>query len=118
MIGDTFEMMDDEDLEEEADEEVNKVLYQITEGNIIALFSLLCFRMHVLIIGRFIGMLGDATTVANLENPVIATEEEEEEEPELDMMQKRLEVRKNLSSDFLWIDCMCRLIITLLLYRL
>jgi charged multivesicular body protein 3 len=33
MIGDTFEMMDDEDLEEEADAEVNKVLYQLTEGN-------------------------------------------------------------------------------------
>lgn len=32
MISDTFEMMDDEDLEEEADEEVNKVLYQVTEG--------------------------------------------------------------------------------------
>lgn len=39
-------------------------------------------------------MLGEATSVANLENPVIATEEEEEEEPELDMMQKRLEVRR------------------------
>jgi hypothetical protein len=33
MISDSFEMMDDEDLEEEADEEVNKVLYQVTEGN-------------------------------------------------------------------------------------
>ena len=32
MISDSFEMMDDEDLEEEADEEVNKVLYQVTEG--------------------------------------------------------------------------------------
>ncbi|KAM3581925.1 Vacuolar protein-sorting-associated protein 24 [Umbelopsis sp. WA50703] len=68
MIGDTFEMMDDEDMEEEADEEVNKVLYQVTEGT-----------------------LGEATSVANLQNPVIPTTEEEEEEPELDMMQKRLE---------------------------
>ncbi|CAO3684376.1 unnamed protein product [Umbelopsis ramanniana] len=71
MISDSFEMMDDEDLEEEADEEVNKVLYQVTEG-----------------------MMGDATSVANLQNPLVAEEEEEEEEPELDMMQKRLEALK------------------------
>jgi hypothetical protein len=38
-------------------------------------------------------MMGDATSVANLQNPLVAEEEEEEEEPELDMMQKRLEVR-------------------------
>ncbi|KAH8555642.1 vacuolar sorting protein Vps24 [Umbelopsis sp. PMI_123] len=71
MIGDTFEMMDDEELEEEADEEVNKVLYQVTEGT-----------------------MGEATSVANLQNPLVTEEEEEEEEPELDMMQKRLEALK------------------------
>ncbi|KAI8575696.1 hypothetical protein K450DRAFT_260365 [Umbelopsis ramanniana AG] len=71
MINDTFEMMDDEDLEEEADEEVNKVLYQVTEGT-----------------------MGEASSVANLQNPLVTEEEEEEEEPELDMMQKRLEALK------------------------
>jgi charged multivesicular body protein 3 len=89
MIGDTFEMMDDEDMEEEADEEVNKVLYQVTEGN-------LCDILIVTIIAfvnacALSGTLGEATSVANLQNPVIPTTEEEEEEPELDMMQKRLE---------------------------
>ncbi|KAJ2955739.1 hypothetical protein NQZ79_g8302 [Umbelopsis isabellina] len=78
MIGDTFEMMDDEDMEEEADEEVNKVLYQVTEG--------------------IVGTLGEATSVTNLQNPVIPAAEEEEEEPELDMMQKRLEVSMTFTS--------------------
>jgi charged multivesicular body protein 3 len=32
MIGDTMEMMDDDDIEEAADEEVNNVLFQITDG--------------------------------------------------------------------------------------
>ena len=33
MIGDTFELMEDSDIEEEADEEVNKVLFEITNGS-------------------------------------------------------------------------------------
>jgi hypothetical protein len=33
MIGDTFELMEDSDIEEEADEEVNKVLFEVTNGN-------------------------------------------------------------------------------------
>lgn len=72
MIGDTIDMMDDDDLEEAADEEVNKVLFQITDG-----------------------MLGEAGAVgASLESkPVLEDEEDEEEGPELDMMQKRLQVR-------------------------
>jgi charged multivesicular body protein 3 len=32
MIEDTMDMMDDDDLEEAADEEVNSVLFQITDG--------------------------------------------------------------------------------------
>lgn len=32
MIEDTMDMMDDEDIEEEADEEVENVLFQITDG--------------------------------------------------------------------------------------
>ena len=32
MINDTMEMMDDDDIEEAADEEVSNVLYQITDG--------------------------------------------------------------------------------------
>ncbi|KAI9488621.1 hypothetical protein BDB00DRAFT_847158 [Zychaea mexicana] len=72
MIEDTMEMMDDEDLEEAADEEVNNVLYQITDG-----------------------MLGEAGAVGPAldKKPEVQIEEDEEEEgPELDMMQKRLQV--------------------------
>lgn len=73
MIEDTMEMMDDEDLEEEADEEVNNVLYQITDG-----------------------LLGEAGPVgpALEKNQVTIEESEEEEGPELDMMQKRLQALK------------------------
>ncbi|KAL7326458.1 Vacuolar protein-sorting-associated protein 24 [Mucor circinelloides] len=81
MIGDTMDMMDDDDIEEAADEEVNNVLFQITDG-----------------------MLGEAGSVgpALESKPMVAEEEEEEEEeegPELDMMQKRLQVRKRIYVD-------------------
>lgn len=73
MIGDTMDMMDDDDIEEAADEEVNNILFQITDG-----------------------MLGEAGNVGPaLESRPVAEEEEEEDEeegPELDMMQKRLQV--------------------------
>lgn len=74
MIGDTMDMMDDDDIEEAADAEVNNVLFQITDG-----------------------MLGEAGSVGPaLESKPIVTEDEEEEDeeegPELDMMQKRLQV--------------------------
>ncbi|GAA5795309.1 hypothetical protein HPULCUR_000665 [Helicostylum pulchrum] len=72
MIGDTMDMMDDDDIEEAADEEVNNVLFQITDG-----------------------MLGEAGNVgpALEARPAVEEEEEEDEEegPELDMMQKRLQ---------------------------
>ncbi|KAI8379878.1 Snf7-domain-containing protein [Choanephora cucurbitarum] len=75
MIGDTMDMMDDDDIEEAADEEVNNVLYQITDG-----------------------MLGEAGSVgATLESRPAVEEpesESEEEGPELDMMQKRLQALK------------------------
>ncbi|CDS04866.1 hypothetical protein LRAMOSA07396 [Lichtheimia ramosa] len=73
MIEDTMDMMDDEDIEEEADEEVENVLFQITDG-----------------------LLGQAGPVGPaLEKPEVQVEEEsEEEEPELDMMQKRLQALK------------------------
>ncbi|KAI7862759.1 Snf7 family, partial [Spinellus fusiger] len=32
MIGDTMDMMEDEDLEEEAEEQINSILFQITDG--------------------------------------------------------------------------------------
>ncbi|KAG2230247.1 Snf7-domain-containing protein [Thamnidium elegans] len=75
MIGDTMDMMDDDDIEEAADEEVNNVLFQITDG-----------------------MLGEAGNVgpALETRPTVEEEEEEDEEegPELDMMQKRLQALK------------------------
>ncbi|KAG1397470.1 hypothetical protein G6F60_008989 [Rhizopus arrhizus] len=75
MIGDTMEMMDDDDIEEAADEEVNNVLFQITDG-----------------------LLGEAGSVGPILETKPAQEEEEEEEeeegPELDMMQKRLQALK------------------------
>ncbi|CAO3621357.1 unnamed protein product [Mucor fragilis] len=76
MIGDTMDMMDDDDIEEAADAEVNNVLFQITDG-----------------------MLGEAGSVGPaLESKPIVTEDEEEEDeeegPELDMMQKRLQALK------------------------
>ncbi|KAI8640935.1 Snf7-domain-containing protein [Parasitella parasitica] len=72
MIDDTMDMMDDDDIEEAADEEVNKVLFQITDG-----------------------MLGEAGSVG----PVLVTadqedEWEEEESPELNSMKKRLQALK------------------------
>ncbi|KAI9025895.1 Snf7-domain-containing protein [Phycomyces nitens] len=74
MIEDTMEMMDDDDIEEEAEEEVNNVLFQITNG-----------------------MLGEAGAVGPaIEKPeaVLESESDEEEGPELDMMQKRLQALK------------------------
>lgn len=75
MISDTMDMMDDEDIEEAAEEEVNNVLFQITDG-----------------------LLGEAGTVpAIVSRPAAAEEEDYEEEdegPELDMMQKRLQALK------------------------
>ncbi|ORY97424.1 Snf7-domain-containing protein [Syncephalastrum racemosum] len=70
MISDTMDMMDDEEIEEEADEEVNNVLFQITDG-----------------------MLGEAGAVGPAldKQPAAAEMEDEEEGPELDMMQKRLQ---------------------------
>jgi len=38
MLQDTMESMDDDEIEEEAEEEVNKVLFQITDGNIPGLY--------------------------------------------------------------------------------
>ncbi|CAO3691284.1 unnamed protein product [Rhizopus stolonifer] len=75
MIGDTMDTMDDDDIEEAADEEVNNVLFQITDG-----------------------MLGEAGSVGPAidSKPAVEKEEEDEEEegPELDVMQKRLQALK------------------------
>ncbi|KAF9283376.1 Charged multivesicular body protein 3 [Linnemannia elongata] len=69
MLQDTMESMDDDEIEEEAEEEVNKVLFQITDG-----------------------LLGEAPLAAGS----LPTEaEEEEEEPALDDMQRRLEALKS-----------------------
>ncbi|GJJ69929.1 charged multivesicular body protein 3 [Entomortierella parvispora] len=68
MVQETMEGMDDDEIEEEAEEEVNKVLFQITDG-----------------------LLGEAPVAAG----TLPTEAEEEEEPELDDMQRRLEALKS-----------------------
>ncbi|KAF9943026.1 Vacuolar protein-sorting-associated protein 24 [Mortierella alpina] len=69
MLQDTMEAMDDDEIEEEAEEEVNKVLFSITNG-----------------------LLGEAPLAAGK----LPTEaEEEEEEPALDDMQRRLEALKS-----------------------
>ncbi|KAG0306488.1 Vacuolar protein-sorting-associated protein 24 [Dissophora globulifera] len=69
MLQDTMEAMDDDEIEEEAEEEVNKVLFQITNG-----------------------LLGEAPLAAG---KLPAEAEEEEEEPALDDMQRRLEALKS-----------------------
>ncbi|KAI8066757.1 Snf7-domain-containing protein [Gongronella butleri] len=75
MINDTMEMMDDEDLEEEADEEVSKVLFQITDG--------------------MLGEAGQVGPALETKHEEPAQEESEEEEgPELELMQKRLQALK------------------------
>lgn len=42
MLEDTFEGMEDDDLEEAAQEEVDKVLFEVTKGNIYLRFYLFC----------------------------------------------------------------------------
>ncbi|OZJ03115.1 hypothetical protein BZG36_03372 [Bifiguratus adelaidae] len=70
MVQDTLESLDDEEVEEEADAEVDKVLYEVTNG-----------------------MLGEAGAVgAPLEQPEV--EEEEEETEKMDVMKQRLEALK------------------------
>ncbi|CAG8583396.1 6550_t:CDS:2 [Funneliformis mosseae] len=71
MLEDTFELMEDSDIEEEADEEVNKILFEVTNG-----------------------LLGEASVVnVPLENPGL--EEEEEPAAALDEMQARLHALKS-----------------------
>ncbi|CAO3691287.1 unnamed protein product [Rhizopus stolonifer] len=91
MIGDTMDTMDDDDIEEAADEEVNNVLFQITDGK----------KRKEIENSRNnlgLGMLGEAGSVGPAidSKPAVEKEEEDEEEegPELDVMQKRLQVKK------------------------
>nr|CAG8673769.1 11260_t:CDS:2 [Entrophospora candida] len=68
MIEDTFEGLEESDVEEEAEQEVNNVLFELTNG-----------------------LLGEA---GNVGAPLEQTQEEEEE-PELDEMQARLQALKS-----------------------
>ncbi|KAI9139121.1 Snf7-domain-containing protein [Paraphysoderma sedebokerense] len=68
MIEDTLEGLDEPDLEEEAEEEVEKVLFEITDG-----------------------LLGQAGTVGK-ELETQPAEEVEENQPQLEEMQKRLQL--------------------------
>ncbi|KAJ3409216.1 hypothetical protein HDV05_004548 [Chytridiales sp. JEL 0842] len=70
MMDDAINSLDDDEVEEEAEEEVSKVLHELTDG----LFA-------------EVGPVG-----APLQKPKAESEEEEEEEePELDAMQARLQ---------------------------
>ncbi|CAG8603246.1 22897_t:CDS:2 [Rhizophagus irregularis] len=93
MIGDTFELMEDSDIEEEADEEVNKVLFEVTKGiEKIQLFYLDFLKtVKESLKNFFVGLLGEAGAVP-LENPEL---EEEEEPAALDEMQARLHALKS-----------------------
>ncbi|KAI8975601.1 Snf7-domain-containing protein [Mycotypha africana] len=94
MIGDTIDMMDDEDIEEAADQEVDNVLYQITDG----------------LLGEA-GSVGPAIVPNTGVPQQVEEEEEEEEEPELDMMQKRLQVL--YTQLYIWcvaLICSCKLL--------
>ncbi|KAJ1909718.1 Vacuolar protein-sorting-associated protein 24 [Tieghemiomyces parasiticus] len=76
MIEDTLDTMDDEGIEDEAEEEVNKVLYEITDG----------------LLGQA-GTVGPQLTPAESEVPpskAAENQETEEEEADLDEMQARL----------------------------
>ena len=48
MLEDTFEGMEDDDLEEAAQEEVDKVLFEVTKGNYIFSFIMSCYRNNLL----------------------------------------------------------------------
>jgi hypothetical protein len=65
MIGDTFELMEDSDIEEEADEEVNKVLFEVTKGiEKIQLFYLDFLKtVKESLKNFFVGLLGEAGAV-------------------------------------------------------
>lgn len=97
MISDTMDMMDDEEIEEEADEEVNNVLFQITDGT-------RSLRSFFVLLTLSVGMLGEAGAVGPAldKQPAAAEIEDEEEGPELDMMQKRLQVRCAVMGGVLW----------------
>lgn len=98
MVQDTMEAMDDDEIEEEAEEEVNKVLFQITDGKTGGRLNshdqsmeAPLFLTNVLPSESVSGLLGEAPVAAG----TLPTEAEEEEEPELDDMQRRLEALKS-----------------------
>ena len=68
MIEDALELGDEDEIEEEADEEVEKILFEITDGK-----------------------LGQAGSVAKLKTPEVPVEEEQEDE-----MEKRLAALKSV----------------------
>lgn len=103
MVQDTMEAMDDDELEEEAEEEVNKVLFQITDGRKaqrirrmggqfqVSHSDLFSFFFANQPFYLYVGLLGEAPVAAG----TLPTEEEAEEEPALDDMQRRLEALKS-----------------------
>lgn len=52
MLEDTFEVLEDDDLEEAAQEEVDKILFEVTKGHIfcfcILIYSFIMQKGHVL----------------------------------------------------------------------
>ena len=47
MLEDTMEGLEDDDMEDEAEEEVDKVLYELTAGNIAGILSYYEFKVHL-----------------------------------------------------------------------
>ncbi|XP_013409490.1 charged multivesicular body protein 3 [Lingula anatina] len=72
MLDDTFESLESDDLEEEAEEEVEKVLFELTSGE-----------------------LGKAPAAVSDTLPTPEVEEEEEEEEDISDMQARLQALKS-----------------------
>src|SRR5947209_8067322 len=58
MIGDTMESLEDSDIEEEAEEEVNKVLFEVTDGTYLISFDQRFFSVEYTLTPSFCRSIG------------------------------------------------------------
>ncbi|CAG8527736.1 6071_t:CDS:2 [Racocetra fulgida] len=91
MIEDTFESFEDSDIEEEAEEEVNKVLFELTDVgaplDVTTIFVILLCSVSFTVVTIYVNKFLRLKLQLNVE--------EEEEEPELNEMQARLQALKS-----------------------